>query len=75
MPDERRATGGLTTVRVAGGLLPADVLAAVTAGTLDGLKGADYHLGSENPREAAARVWAYLHGAYRRFREDLNSAA
>ncbi|MDZ5661395.1 N-6 DNA methylase [Nocardioides sp. S-58] len=67
-----QATGGLTTIRVAGGLLPADVLAAVTAGTLDGLKGADYHLGSENPREAAARVWAYLHGAYRRFREDLN---
>lgn len=66
------ATGGLTTVRVAGGLLPADVLTAVTAGALDGLKGADYHLGSENPREAAARVWAYLHGAYRRFREDLH---
>ncbi len=65
-------TGGLTTVRVAGGLLPADIMAAVTAGTLDGLKGADYHLGSESPREAAARVWAYLQSAYRRFREDLD---
>ncbi|MGW5365991.1 Eco57I restriction-modification methylase domain-containing protein [Actinopolymorpha pittospori] len=61
----------LTAVRVAGGLLPGDVLDAVTAGTLDGLTGADYHLGSENPREAAARVWSYLHGAYRRFRENL----
>nr|WP_092883528.1 N-6 DNA methylase [Actinopolymorpha cephalotaxi] len=61
----------MTTVRVAGGLLPGDVLDAVTGGTLDGLAGADYRLGSENPREAAARVWSYLHGAYRRFHDDL----
>ncbi|QIG46067.1 N-6 DNA methylase [Nocardioides anomalus] len=41
------------------------------AGGLDGLDGAAYHLGGESPREAAARVWTYLQGAYRRFRDDL----
>ncbi|QIG46068.1 N-6 DNA methylase [Nocardioides anomalus] len=64
-------TASLSTVRVAGGLLPADVLDAVMAGGLDGLDGAAYHLGGESPREAAARVWTYLQGAYRRFRDDL----
>lgn len=62
----------LTSVRVAGGLLPADVMNAVLAGSLDGLKGSDYHLGSEAPREAAARAWTHLLGAYRRFRDELD---
>ncbi|MCK5927601.1 MAG: N-6 DNA methylase [Nocardioides sp.] len=62
----------LTSVRVAGGLLPADVITAVLAGSLDGLKGSDYHLGSEAPREAAARAWTHLLGAYRRFRDELD---
>lgn len=62
----------LTGVRVAGGLLPADVINAVLAGSLDGLKGSDYHLGSEAPREAAARAWTHLLGAYRRFRDELD---
>lgn len=64
-------SGGLTSVRVAGALMPGDVLAAVLAGELDGLTGSAYHLGSESPREAAARVWTHLHGVYRRFRSDL----
>ncbi len=64
-------TGSLTSVHVAGGLLPTDVLSAVLAGSLDGLKPADYHLGGENPREASARVWTHLLGVYRRFRDDL----
>ncbi len=62
---------GLTAVRVVGGLLPPDVLDAVLAGSLDGLRSNDYHLGGESPREAAAREWSYLLGAYRRFRVDL----
>ena len=64
-------SSGLTSVRVAGALMPGDVLAAVLAGDLDGLTGSAYHLGSENPREAAARVWTHLLGVYRRFRDDL----
>jgi len=64
-------SGGSTAVRVAGGLLPPDVLDAVLAGSLDGLGSGDYHLGGESPREAAAREWTYLLGVYRRFRDDL----
>lgn len=64
-------TDGMASVRVAGGLLPPDVLNAVLAGSLGGLTGNDYDLGSEGPREAAAREWTYLLGAYRRFRDDL----
>lgn len=61
----------LTSIRVAGALLPSDVLAAVLAGSLDGLSSSAYHLGSESPREAAARVWTHLTGVYRRFRDEL----
>src|SRR5687767_9979334 len=64
-------SGGLNAVRVAGALLPSDVLAAVLAGSVDGLASSDYHLGGEQPREAAARVWTHLLGVYRRFRSDL----
>lgn len=66
-------SAGLTSVRVTGALLPSDILAAVLAGDLDGLNGPAYHLGSERPREAAARVWTHLLGVYRRFRTDLAS--
>ena len=66
-------SAGLTSVRVTGALLPSDILAAVLAGDLDGLNGSAYHLGSERPREAAARVWTHLLGVYRRFRTDLAS--
>lgn len=64
-------SGSLTSIRVAGGLLPSDVLSAVLSGSLDGLTSSDYHLGGESPREAAARVWTHLLGVYRRFRDDL----
>jgi hypothetical protein len=63
----------LSAVRVVGGLLPNDVVTAVLAGTIDGLKGSDYHLGSETPREAASRAWTHLHATYRRFRDDLTT--
>jgi hypothetical protein len=65
-------SGSFTSVRIGGGLLPPDVLAAVLAGNLDGLKSGDYHLGGESPREAAARVWTHLLGVHRRFRDDLS---
>jgi hypothetical protein len=65
-------SGSLHSVHVSGGLLPADVLSAVLAGTLDGLSSNDYHLAGESPREAAARVWTHLLGVYRRFRGDLD---
>lgn len=64
-------SGSFTSVRIGGGLLPPDVLAAVLAGNLDGLKSGDYHLGGESPREASARVWTHLLGVYHRFRDDL----
>jgi hypothetical protein len=64
-------SGSLTAVRVSGGLLPSDVISGVLSGSLDGLTSSDYHLGGENPREAAARVWTHLLGVYRRFRDDL----
>jgi len=64
-------SGSFTAVRVGGGLLPPDVLAAVLTGSLDGLSSSAYHLGGESPREAAARVWTHLLGVYRRFRDDL----
>ena len=65
------STARLSAVRVVGGLLPNDVVTAVLAGTIDGLKGSDFHLGSETPREAAARAWTHLLATYRRFRDDL----
>jgi hypothetical protein len=65
-------SGSFTSVRIGGGLLPPDVLAAVLAGNLDGLKSGDYHLGGESPREAAARVWTHLLGVHQRFRDDLS---
>src|SRR3712207_7679428 len=64
-------TGSFISVRVGGGLLPSDVLSAVLAGNLDGLRSTDYHLAGENPREASARAWTHLLGVYRRFRDDL----
>jgi hypothetical protein len=65
-------SGSFTSVRIGGGLLPPDVLSAVLAGSLDGLKSGDYHLGGESPREAAARVWTHLLGVHQRFRDDLS---
>ena len=65
-------SGGFTSVRVLGGLLPSDVLASVADGSAAGLSTDDYHLGGERPREAAARTWSHLLGVYQRFRSDLS---
>lgn len=61
-----------SSIRVAGSLLPPEVLAAMLSGGLEGLTPADYHLAVENPREAAARVWTHLLGVYRRFRDEID---
>jgi hypothetical protein len=68
-------TATWTSIRISGGLLPSAVLSGAVAGTLDGLSPAAYHLGGENPRAAAARVWTHLLGVYRRFRDDLTKLA
>jgi hypothetical protein len=60
-----------STIRVVGGLLPADVLAGVLSGSVDGLGSNDYHLGGEAPKAAAALVWTHLLGVYRRYRYYL----
>ena len=60
-----------STIRIVGGLLPSDVMAGVLAGSVDGLTSNDYHLGGEQPKAAAARVWTHLLGVYRRYRDDL----
>ncbi|KWW99035.1 putative type II DNA modification enzyme [Carbonactinospora thermoautotrophica] len=65
---------GFTAVRVVGGLLPADLLARISAGdpALPGNTPADYHLAAgERLGDAASRAWAYLLGAYRAFRDQL----
>ena len=60
-------------VRVAGGLLPADVLSRLVIGRgVEGLSTADFHLGAgESVREAANRSWAYLSGSWVSFRSAL----
>jgi hypothetical protein len=68
-------TATWTSIRISGGLLPGAVLSGAVAGALDGLSSNAYHLGGENPRAAAARVWTHLLGVYRRFRDDLTKLA
>ena len=65
------AVSSVGGIRVQGALLPPDVLNAVVSGSLDGLDGPSFHLGSESPREAAARAWSHLQGAYKRFRAEV----
>lgn len=70
------AQSSFLAVRVEGGVLPSEVLTrAVSARGESGLSGtgsADYHLAAgETVREAANRVWAYLTGAWSRYREAL----
>lgn len=69
-------TGSATFVgvRVAGGLLPADLLAKLVAGQADGLSSKDFHLAAgETVRDAANRVWAYLRGAWTTYRAALDA--
>jgi hypothetical protein len=63
----------VSTVRVVGGLLPADLLADVAAGkNLPGLTPADYGLAeAETLREAANRSWDRLLAAWGSFRRHV----
>lgn len=57
-------------VRVAGGLLPAELLSRIAAGGLTGQASGDYHLApGETVREAANRAWAYLTGVWATYRQ------
>jgi len=57
-------------VRVAGGLLPAELLSRIAAGGLAGQTSGDYHLApGESVREAANRAWAYLTGVWATYRQ------
>ncbi len=69
----RTDVGGLTTVRTVGGLVPADLLGRIIAGTdLPGLSADDYRLElGVSPREAANRAWSVLTGAWTAYRTAL----
>lgn len=57
-------------VRVAGGLLPAELLSRIASGGLAGQASSDYHLApGETVREAANRAWAYLTGVWATYRQ------
>lgn len=62
-----------TTITTVGGLLPADLLAAIADGRdLPGLTADDYGLElGIGPREAANRAWAVLTGAWAAYRAAL----
>jgi hypothetical protein len=57
-----------TTVKTEGGILPADLLSRVAAGSVEGLRPEDYHLApSERLNEAISRSWNRLLGVWRSF--------
>ena len=63
---------GLQAVRVIGGIVPPSMLARVQGGEVaaESLTPASYRLaGNETLRDAAARAWAYLQGAWAAFRD------
>ncbi|WP_280195338.1 Eco57I restriction-modification methylase domain-containing protein [Nocardia farcinica] len=63
-------------VRIQGGLVPADLLQRLTQpgpGSMSGLQSSDYHLAAgESVRDAANRVWSYLQGVWRAYRDALD---
>jgi len=65
--------GDLQGIRLIGGVLPASLLSGIQANDLkspQSLTGQSYHLvGNEKPRDAAARAWSYLRGAWTAWRE------
>lgn len=65
--------GDLQGIRLIGGVLPSALLGRIQASELSnplGLSGSSYHLvGSEKPRDAAARAWSYLRGAWTAWRD------
>lgn len=63
---------GLQAVKLAGGIMPPALLGRIQAGDVakDSLTPASYHLAAhETVRDAAARSWSYLRGAYTAWRE------
>ena len=60
-------------IRLIGGVLPSALLGRIQANELSnpqGLSGSSYHLvGNEKPRDAAARAWSYLRGAWTAWRD------
>jgi hypothetical protein len=67
------ASTGLSAVRTVGGLIPADLLARILAGSdLPGLTADDYQLElGITPKEAANRSWSVLIGAWAGYRDAL----
>lgn len=63
----------LTSVRTAGGLLPADMLLRILDGKdVPGSKPADYHVvGVRSVKDAAERRWDFLKGAWRSLRSSM----
>jgi N-6 DNA Methylase len=61
------------SIRVVGGLLPADMLARIADGKdISGSKPADYHVvGARSVQDDAERHWDYLKGAWRTLRTAL----
>jgi hypothetical protein len=71
--------GDLQGIRLLGGVLPSALLGRIQANELSnpqGLSGSSYHLvGSEKPRDAAARAWSYLRGAWTAWRDIATKEA
>ncbi|CAN7165278.1 SAM-dependent methyltransferase [Microbacterium foliorum] len=65
--------GDLQSIRLIGGVLPAALLGRIQANELSNpqsISGASYHLvGNEKPKDAAARAWSYLRGAWTAWRD------
>lgn len=71
-----RAGSGFTTIRTEGGLVPAELLARVSAGDpeLERIDPAAYHLAAgERRNEAVNRSWSRLTGAWAAFRTELDA--
>ncbi len=71
-----RAGSGFTTIRTEGGLVPAELLARVSAGDpeLERIDPAAYHLAAgERRNEAVNRSWSRLTGAWATFRTELDA--
>ena len=63
---------GSASLRIAGGIMPPALIGRIQAGEVapESLKPATYHLAAqETVRDAAARSWSYLRGAWEAWRE------